>query len=468
MEQLYDLNIEKAVIGTLVSNKDAFDEASEILTKDCFYSTECRKLYSCIEHIVKNGDIPDWFSVARRMNGIGYPVKLNELVVRYGSDYIPIPSLYQNVAILHDLMVKRNLLTLSDEIKTRVFDFQSDPNDIIADITKKTSSFYRKEEGGVFNTTDVLLELQKNISANAEGKKDVTGTPTGLKKFDESTSGLHKGDLIFIAADSGIGKTAIALNISLNAAKYGDPIAWYSMEMSKMQLMARMVAAESGIRASSIMYKPLSDEQIIAIDKAMGDISNCKLYFDDKSTSNIETIESSIRFMVRKFGIRGAIIDYIQLLSMNGRRGMTEEQTLGEYARRLKNLAKELEIWIIALSQLKRDSQNPVPNDNRLRGSGQLKEAADTVMMIYRPEACDPPVRYYPSPFNKVSTRGTALVKVTKGRNVGSFEFIIGFDESRTKFYDLDEIPVEVPPPNPDDVPENIRKQIYEQEQLPF
>ncbi len=466
MENLYDLDIEKSVIGTLISNKDAYDEVADILTRDCFYATEHRNIFSCVEKIVKSGDRPDFFGVARLMNGSGHPVKLNEFAVEYGSSFIPTSLLPQNAAILHDLMVKRGLVTLAEEIKTKVYDFQSDPNEIISAITKRTSSFYRNEEGGIYNTVDVILELQKNITANAASKKEVTGTPIGIKKFDEATAGLHEGDLIFIAADSGTGKTSIALNISINAAKSGDAVAWYSMEMSRMQLMARMVAAESGVSASSIMYKPLSEDQIIAVDKAMGDISNCKIYFDDRSTSNIETIESSIRFMVRKYGIKGAIVDFIQLLSMNGRRGMTEEQVLGECARRFKNLAKDVNIWIIVLSQLRRDTQNPVPSDNRLRGSGQLKEAADTVMMIYRPEACDPPVAHYPTPFHKISTKGTALVKVTKGRNVGSLEFIVGFDAKRTKFYDLeDSLPMEAPPP---DTSDTQVEQIYNQQQLPF
>lgn len=469
MEQLYDLGIEKAVIGTLISNKDAYDEVCDIISKDCFYATEHRTLYSCIEKVIKAGDKPDWFSISRQMTGSGHPMKPNELILEYGSVSFQVSQLAQNAAILHDLMVKRGLIVLSEEIKTKTYDFQSDPNEIISYVNKKTASFYRNEEGGISNTTDVLLELQGNITANAAGKKDVTGTPIGIWKFDEATAGLHEGDLVFIAADPGMGKTSIALNISTNAAKCGCPVAWYSMEMSKVQLMARIVASESGVSANKIMYKPLSDEQMIAVDRAMGIISNCKIYFDDKSTSNIDTIESSIRFMVRKYQIKGALVDYIQLLSMNGRKGLTEEQTLGEYARRLKNLAKDVGIWIIVLSQLKRDSANPVPNDNRLRGSGQLKEAADTVMMLYRPEACDPPVMHYPSPFNKVSTKGTALVKVTKGRNVGSLEFIVGFDASRTRFYDLgDNVPVDVPPPNPNDIPDGIRTQMVEQQDLPF
>lgn len=467
---LYDLDIEKAVISTLISNKDAYDEVAHLISQDCFYDPEHCETFLCIEKIIKNGGNPDWFSVSRQMNGTKHPIKPNELIIKYGSFSLTINTIASNVAILHDLMVKRKLVVLAEDIKAKVNDFQSDPNDIISYISNSTSTFYRNDEGGISNSTDVLMDLLKNINANAAGKKDITGTPVGLRKFDETTAGLHNGDLVFIAAESSMGKTSIALNISVNAAKNGDPVAWYSMEMSKMQLMARMVAAESGVNSASIMYKPLSETQLLAIDKAMGILSNCKIYFDDRSSSNIDTIESSIRYMVRTLNIKGALIDYIQLLSMKGRRGMTEEQLLGEIARRLKNLAKEMDIWIIALSQLSRDKNNPIPNDNRLRGSGQLKEAADTVMMIYRPEACDPPVYHYPPPFQKVITKGTALIKVTKGRNVGTLDFIVGFDEARTRFYDLDDIPEfdnEQAPPPPV-VSDNQKTQINNDGQLPF
>ena len=220
---------------------------------------------------------------------------------------------------------------------------------------------------------------------------------------------------------------------------------------------------------SQILYKPLFDQQLIVADQAMGKLARAKIYFDDRSTSNIDSIISSIRYLKKTEDISGAIVDYIQLLSINAQHGAREEQALGEYARRLKNLAKELNIWIIALSQLNRDRMNPVPNDNRLRGSGQLKEAADTVMMIYRPEACDPPQDRYPHPFEQVDTHGTALVKVTKGRNIGLMDFIIGFDASRTKFYDIEESNMpELPPPPVNDIQESIKSRNHNNEQLPF
>lgn len=464
--ELYDEEIEKTVIGSLISKDNAYSEVKELLNEDCFYVSEYRRLYKCIVEIETKGMEPDIMTVHRMMKNIGHEIQLSELIGICNTRAMNLP---QMAAILHDLYVKRGLVNLAEEIKAKVNDFQSDPNEIIQEISKKTAGFYRNEEGGIYTLTDTLIELTDNINQNAAGMADISGTRTGFGKFDEASAGLHKSDLILIAAESSQGKTSLATNIAVNAAMTGEGVAIYSMEMTRMQIAARMVASESGLSASQILYKPLFDQQLIVADQAMGKLARAKIYFDDRSTSNIDSIISSIRYLKKTEDISGAIVDYIQLLSINAQHGAREEQALGEYARRLKNLAKELNIWIIALSQLNRDRMNPVPNDNRLRGSGQLKEAADTVMMIYRPEACDPPQDRYPHPFEQVDTHGTALVKVTKGRNIGLMDFIIGFDASRTKFYDIEESNMpELPPPPVNDIQESIKSRNYNNEQLPF
>lgn len=464
--ELYDKEIERAVIGSLLTSREAYDESADLLTKECFYVTEHAHLYECVSDLAGKGEATDWFSVARLMTEKGWQKKPNELVLEYGREIIPLSTLRQHVAVLHDLWVKRRLLLIAEELKAKVYDFQADAYEITNQLTQKASSLYRNMQTGIVTTVETIIELQEVMRKNYSGDRPVTGTPTGFRRIDESVGGLHPTDLVIVAAESSQGKSSIALNISVNAARRGEPIAIYSMEMSRIQLVARMVAAESGIPASAILYKRLSEDQMIRADEAMGGLGGCKIYFDDNSSSSIDSIVSSIRFMVRRYHIRGAVIDYIQLLSLNSKRIESVEQALGEYARTMKNLAKELDIWIMAISQLNRDRQNPVPNDNRLRGSGQLKEAADTVMMIYRPEACNPPVSSYPSPWNNVDTHGTALVKITKGRNIGLMEFIVGFDAERTMFYDLDDAPTTPPPV--DEVPEQIRRQVNEQERLPF
>ena len=208
--------------------------------------------------------------------------------------------------------------------------------------------------------------------------------------------------------------------------------------MKKEQITARILSMESGVPANEIMYSRLSESQLQSVDKGIGKISGKGIYFDDRSTSNIDTILSSIRHMKLKFGIDGAIVDYLQILNVN-MKGANKEQQMGDVARRLKNLAKELDIWIIALSQLNRDTMNPVPSLARLRDSGQIAEAADIVVLVYRPEVKN---NCYPDEFANVSTIGTAMIDIAKGRNIGLLKFICGFNALTTCFYDLETVPL--------------------------
>jgi replicative DNA helicase len=230
----------------------------------------------------------------------------------------------------------------------------------------------------------------------------------------------------------------------------GCPVAFYSMEMKKEQIAARMISIASGVPANEILYSKLDGGQIQMIDRGVAKVENLPVYFDDRSTSNIETILSSIRMMKIKYGIKGVVVDYLQILNVN-MKGSNKEQQMGDVARRLKNIAKELDIWVIALSQLNRDAQNPVPSLARLRDSGQIAEAADMVILIYRPEIYG---KRYPEEFSDKSTAGTAMIDVAKGRNVGLMKFIVGFRKENTNFYDLDDVPAyEIKENRPDGLP---------------
>lgn len=248
----------------------------------------------------------------------------------------------------------------------------------------------------------------------------------------------HPRELFVISDFVVTHNTSLAVSIMRNAAYLGAKIAMYSMEMKKEQITARILSMESGVPANEIMYSRLSESQLQSVDKGIGKISGKGIYFDDRSTSNIDTILSSIRYMKLKFGIDGAIVDYLQILNVN-MKGANKEQQMGDVARRLKNLAKELDIWIIALSQLNRDTMNPVPSLARLRDSGQIAEAADIVVLVYRPEVKN---NCYPDEFANVSTIGTAMIDIAKGRNIGLLKFICGFNALTTCFYDLETVPL--------------------------
>jgi replicative DNA helicase len=281
-------------------------------------------------------------------------------------------------------------------------------------------------------TSRMLFEL---VNKNMSGSEELTGTPTGFSKLD-AKGGLHPSDLVIVAGESSQGKTSFSNSIVLNAIQKGAKVAFYSMEMTKVQLTARLAAMMSGVSSSDLLYSTnLSQEQLQRFDSALGALSGYQLYFDDKSTSNIEGILASIRSLKMKYDIDGVVVDYLQILNVNSKNS-NKEQAMADAARRLKNIAKDLNIWVIALSQLNRDSNNPQPNLNRLRDSGQIAEAADMVMFVYRPEYYG---KSFPEPFESESTKGKAMIDVAKGRNIGTMRFLTRFHAPLTLFEDIRE-----------------------------
>lgn len=434
--QLRDEDAEKLVLGTIITERNALEEVRELLSEESFYNPFHQQIYKAILQISSLGERPDIITVKNKLvaNGVKF-----ELV-----EYMKIASnctfdLYQYAARLHDLAIRRKFYTIGQYLISNSYSEAEDILDVTNSVSDELASLFKSTSTTVTTINDGLESVYGMINENLSGNKPLTGTPTGFEKIDSKSGGLQKSDLIIIAGETSQGKTSLAVSMMRNASFSGAKIAMYSMEMKKEQITARILSMESGIPSNQIMYSRLTDSQIQAIDKRIGKLSGKSIYFDDRSTSNIDTIISSIRYMKLKFDIDGAIIDYLQILNVN-MKGANKEQQMGDVARRLKNLAKELDIWIIALSQLNRDTMNPVPTIARLRDSGQIAEAADVVILVYRPEYYDKS-RRYPDPFSNASTEGTAMIDIAKGRNIGILRFICGFNAATTCFFNLDSVP---------------------------
>ena len=423
---------EKLVLGTIMTERNALNEVRDILSPESFYNKLNRAVYEAITAIDARGESPDLVTVANEMRKQSDTVDfytLSQIGTCYTND------IYQHAAILHDKEKRRRFIEIGMLMQQRAYSEENDIVDILTEAEESLKGLFQSSKDNIATLNQAIREVNEQMSRNASDDRPLTGTPTGFSKIDGRSGGLQKSDLIVIAADTSSGKTSWAIALTLSAAKYGDGVAFYSMEMKKEQIAARMIAIESGVPANEIMYSKLNTEQFERIDRGIGKIYNKPVYFDDRSTSNIDTILSSIRTMKFKYNVSGAVVDYLQVLSVN-MKGSNTEQQMGEAARRLKNLAKELDIWIIALSQLNRDSINPVPSLARLRASGQIAEAADVVMLIYRPELYG---KFYPKPFQNADTHGTALIDVAKGRNIGLSKFLVRFDAQTTRFYEMED-----------------------------
>lgn len=433
--QLRDEEAEKIVLGTIIAERDAIEQVRELLSEECFYNNFHAEIYKAIIQIVSSGDRADLISVRSKLLANGVKVDMLEYMKVVECHTF---DLYQHAARLQDLHIRRKFYFIGQYLVSNSYTETEDIDDITKKVNDDLASLFKSSSTTISTINDGLKSVYSMINENLSGDKPMTGTPTGFEKIDSKSGGLQKSDLIIIAGETSQGKTSLAVSIMRNAAFTGAKIAMYSMEMKKEQITARIVSMECGVPANQIMYSRLTNSQLQTIDKGIGKISGKGIYFDDRSTSNIDTIISSIRYMKLKFGIDGAIIDYLQILNVN-MKGANKEQQMGDVTRRLKNLAKELDIWIIALSQLNRDTVNPVPTLARIRDSGQISEAADVVIFIYRPEINK---KSYPNDFSNVETKGTAMIDIAKGRNIGLLRFICGFNALTTCFYDLDSIPL--------------------------
>lgn len=430
---LHDLECEKAVLGALTIPGN-YKEIPESLSEDCFYDDLNRNIFQCIKEIMSQGGHPELIRIKGELEKKNVKFQLGDLLGRLNGMTL---DLEQYANRLFDLSVRRKYREIGLYLLKHSATEEEDAEHVQAKAGKDLAGIYRRASDGISTLHDGLVNVHQIVNRNLAGESSLTGTPTGFSKFDSRAGGLQKSHLLIIAAEQGMGKTALLLCLLRNAALSGAGSIIYSMEMKKEEISARLASIESGIPTNQILYSKLQDHQIPFFDGALGRISNLPIYFDDTSTSNIDTIISSIRYMKRMYNIEGAAVDYLQILNVH-MKGNSPEQQLADVARRLKDLAKELDIWIIALSQLSRDKDNPVPSENRLRGSGQIAEAADIVLLLYRPEKKG---RSYPEPFTHVDPKGTAMIDISKGRNIGESKFIVKFNAPTTHFYDIDELP---------------------------
>lgn len=426
---IHDIDCERVVLGTILSDKFAMNEVREVLSEDCFYESFNNSVYKAILSVISRGDTADIISVNKEMMMLEMRSDAYELSVLSTSRTF---DLHQHSIYLSELAKRRKLYELGQMLTLESEKLSCDVNEVIGKIGTSVEEIVSNSQTNISTIQEAVQGVFNIMGKNRSGQR-MTGSPTGFQLLDERSGGLQKSDLIIVAGESSQGKTSFAVAMMKNIAQSGGKVAMYSMEMKKEQIAARMLSAESGVSSSSILYSNLEPFRFESVDNVAKKIGGMDIYFDDKSTSSIDNIINSIRTMVVKYGIDGAIIDYLQILNVN-MKGMNKEQQMADVARRLKNLAKELDIWIIALSQLNRDSLNPVPSLNRLRDSGQIAEAADVVILVYRPEVYG---KEFPQPNQAQPTEGRALIDIAKGRNIGLLKFICGFDAATTRFYDL-------------------------------
>lgn len=429
---LFSYSDEEMVLNSILSSFVDFCDVKDILFPECFCAEHHRAVFSAIMASFNDGERPDIISVRIRLKKMGAEISSEQFF-----KILEAPAatdLFTQAQWLRELAYRRRLRDIANSISRDSADPSVPIEKFFYPSLERLQNICDENDETVTDFDKSYELLQDLVLENmSRPENELFGTPTGFQ-FIDSKGGLCPGDLNVVGAETSQGKTSFATSLCLSAISHGHPVAFYSMEMRKCQLTARIASMCSGIPASKILYEPMTMADLHAMDASMAHIDKSLLHFDESTSSSLDKILTSIRSMKMKYDIKGAVVDYLQLI--NCRSEPTREQSVARCARELKNLATELGIWIIAISQLSR-SQNgdAAPTLSRLRDSGQIEEAADNIYLIYRPKE----KQSYPEPYTDFPTRGSALVMVKKGRNSGVGSFLCGFKPECTLFYPASE-----------------------------
>lgn len=436
-ESLHNEQIERTVLATLMNSNQALVDTNDILTSECFYDRQNREIFEAIRSVYNNGQFPDMMLVSDELAKRGSSITAIQVTELCFSSTLAF-DIQPHALILRDYSLRMRLWHTAYRILCQSTD-KSIPLTAIHQYAKgDIDNLFNVVDSDMSTLETSYKRLQERMLINMNMQEGaIFGTRTGFEEIDNK-GGLCGGDLIIIGAETSQGKTSFATALSVSAIENGDAVAFYSMEMTSTQLTARIASMRSGISSSRILSQRMTIEEILLIDRCMEGFNTCNMFFDEKSTSSLDSVVMSIRLMKMRHNINGAVVDYLQLVNTN-EKGLNIEQATAKCARDLKNLAKELDIWIIAISQLSRNPQNPVPSMSRLRNSGQIEEAADIIALIYRPRELG---AKYPEPFSDIPTENTALVMIEKGRNIGTGQFVCGFKPENTLFYPLSQLQI--------------------------
>ena len=432
--QPHDNNTEISVLATLMRHNDKFREYNDKLNTEMFYTDINQSIYQCIVGTIAQNTITDIKALVDYANTHELCFKLNELDFLNIVKFTSIETLEQDIQRIRRMWKQRTLwiqLQLaSQKAIDPLEDFDKVVNNTITNLNEIQNDMV---DSGIYSFDESIEELQEIVNDNAQGKRK--SLKTGFRIFDDYFL-LRPTTLTVVAAFTGVGKSSLAMNITTKVAEKGHPVAYYSLEMGKSELAARALSGKAGLPSSLIVNTKLHDFQIEQFDKAVGEMKGLPIYIDERATMSFENTIKSIRTLVRTRGIKLAVIDYLQIYSQIGD---SVEASLASMARAAKNIAKECKIAVILLSQLSRGKEHP--DIKQLRGSGQIEESADNIVLIDRPEAYPNSNIRYDGHFSDQDTHGTAKLILAKGRGVGVGTSLVGFDGKFTQFYELDDKP---------------------------
>ncbi|MBO8175851.1 replicative DNA helicase [Aeribacillus pallidus] len=431
----HNIEAEQAVLGAIFLEPSSLTLASEILIPEDFYRNAHQKIFSVMLKLADEGKaidlvtVTEELSASKQIEDVGGVSYLSELAAS-----VPTAANIEYYAkIVEEKSLLRRLIRTATNIAQEGYTREDEVEELLSEAEKSIMEVaQRKNSGSFHNIKDVLVRTYDNIEMLHNRKGDVTGIPTGFTELDRMTAGFQRSDLIIVAARPSVGKTAFALNIAQNVAtKTGENVAIFSLEMGAEQLVMRMLCAEGNINAQNLRTGSLTDEDWRKLTMAMGSLSNAGIFIDDTPGIRISEIRSKCRRLKQEHGLGMVLIDYLQLIQGSGRVKENRQQEVSEISRSLKALARELEVPVIALSQLSRgveQRQDKRPMMSDIRESGSIEQDADIVAFLYRDDYYD----------KETENKNIIEIIIAKQRNgpVGTVQ--LAFVKEYNKFVNLE------------------------------
>jgi len=418
----HSIDAEQSVIGSMLLDRNAILVASEILTSDDFYQKQYGVIFDKMVELCNEGKPVDPITLQNRLKEKDLPPDISSMeYVREILQAVPISANVKYYAdIVSEKSTLRKLIKANEEVANACYLQNESCDEILEEAEKKLFlALQRKDTGEYVPIQQIVLNSIDNIEKASRIKGNVTGIPTGFTDLDYKTSGLHASDLVLVAARPSMGKTAFVLNIAQRIARRGDAtVAIFSLEMSKEQLVNRLLAMESHVDSQSLRTGNLTGEDWAKLVEGANVIGSSRLIIDDTPAITVAELRSKCRKYKLEHDLGVIMIDYLQLMSGSGRSD-SRQQEISEISRSLKALARELNVPVIALSQLsraveQRPDHRPMLSD--LRESGAIEQDADVVMFIYRDD-------YYHKDTEK---KDIAEIIIAKQRNgpIGTIELV--------------------------------------------
>ena len=411
----HSIEAEQSVIGAMIMNRDAIVKASEILHPDDFYSRQYGIIFESMVELNERGEVVDLITLQNKLKEKDLPPEVSSL--EFVKELLEMALTSANVEyyakIVADKSMLRRLIRVNEDIANKCYSGKEELEVLLEDTEKQVFKLVQSRNTGDFvDIRDIVGNAMNKIELASHTSGTVTGIPTGFIDLDYKTAGMQPSDLVLIAARPSMGKTAFVLNIAQHVAfKEKQTVAIFSLEMSKEQLVNRLLSLESRVDAQKIRTGNLLDEDWARLAESAGVIGKSNLIIDDTPGISISELRSKCRKYQLEHGLSMIIIDYLQLMSGSGRGSESRQQEISDISRSLKSLARELNVPVLALSQLsraveQRPDHRPILSD--LRESGAIEQDADVVMFIYRDE-------YYTK--EECEEKGVSEIIIAKQRN---------------------------------------------------